>query len=97
MLRTDSHAARPNAISSRSANDRYRPTRSRPRRGRTPLQAFSHRRPFTRYVPASAAASMTNAPRWIAAQNGCTRSGTRSENLVMLNTLLIIKGVATTA
>jgi hypothetical protein len=46
-----------------------------------PPSAASHRVPFSRYVPASAAAAVTNSPRAIAAQNTCTTSGTiRSEN-----------------
>ena len=57
------------AISSRSANVRQRPFRSRPRRGRTPPDSRSQRRPFARYVPASAAAPVMNSPRAVAAQN----------------------------
>ena len=81
IARIDSPPARPTAISSRSANVKQRPFRSRPRRGRIPLSAISHRVPFSRYVPASAAATVTNSPRAIATQNTCPTSGTiRSEN-----------------
>jgi hypothetical protein len=80
----DSPRARPKAISSRSENVRQRPLRSRPRRGLTPPAAASQRVPCLRYVPASAAASVMNSPRAIAAQNRCTTSGSiRSENLAI--------------
>jgi hypothetical protein len=74
--RSDSSAARPTAISSRSANDKQRPFRLRPRRGCTSPAVASHRVPFFLYVPASSAASVVNSPRCIAAQNVCTISGT---------------------
>jgi len=48
IRRIDSPAARPCAISFRSANDRHLPCRCRPRRGRTPPSATSQRAPFFR-------------------------------------------------
>jgi hypothetical protein len=45
---SDSPRALPNAISSRSEKVRHRPFSPRPRRGRIPLAARIHRRPFTR-------------------------------------------------
>jgi hypothetical protein len=84
IARIDSPPARATAISSRSENVRQRPFRSRPRRERTPPAATSQRAPFLRYVPASAAASVMNSPRCVAAQNRCTTSVTiRSENLAI--------------
>jgi len=68
--------ARASAISSRSANDRQRPLRLRPRRGRRPPQAATQRVPCLRYVPTATAASAMNSPRCSVAQNGCTTSGT---------------------
>jgi len=70
--RIDSPPARPSAISSRSANVKHRPFRLRPRRGRTPPLAITHRVPCLRYVPAACAASVMNSPRCSAAQNTCT-------------------------
>ena len=75
IARTDSPAATPTAISSRSANDRYRPCRFRPRRGLTPPAAASNRRPVLRLVPTASAASLRNWPACNAAQNRCTNSG----------------------
>ncbi len=68
--------ARASAISSRSENDKQRPLRLRPRRGRTPPQAATQRVPCLRYVPAAMAAAAMNSPACSAAQNGCTASGT---------------------
>jgi hypothetical protein len=74
IARIDSPAARPNAISSRSAKLKYRPFTLRPRRGRTPPLATTHRAPCLRYVPAASAASVMNSPPCNAAQNTCTFS-----------------------
>jgi hypothetical protein len=63
------------AISSRSANVRQRPFRSRPRRGRTPPHAVTQREPCLRYEPICSAASLMNAPRCSAAQNSSKRLG----------------------
>jgi hypothetical protein len=76
IARIVSPRARASAISSRSANDRQRPLRLRPRRGRTPPHAATQRVPCLRYVPTATAASAMNSPRCSAAQNGCTTSGT---------------------
>jgi hypothetical protein len=48
IARIISPRARASAISSRSTNDKQRPLRSRPRRGRTPPQAATQRVPCVR-------------------------------------------------
>ncbi len=75
MDRVDSPAARPSAISSRSANVKHRSFNPRPRRGRTPAASTKTRRPVRRLESMTATASVMNPPSAITCQNCCNRSG----------------------
>jgi hypothetical protein len=67
--RTPQPPARRIAISSRSANDRYRPDGATSVTDGIPPPSRNHRTPTAADTPASAAASSLVTPRAIAAQN----------------------------
>jgi len=71
ISRTPEPVARRIAISSRSANDKYRPVSGAWVTGAIPPPSRNHRTPTGPDTPASAAASSLDTPRAIAAQNRC--------------------------
>lgn len=76
------------ALSSRSANEGYRPCRFRPRRGLTPPAATSILFAVVQFTPICSPTSLANFPAWNPSHACCTRSS-RNLNANSATTLSI--------